>query len=76
MRDISKQKLNMNFQYTALNMNYSVAGFQVDCLVTNFPKGLLVAIYAGKSISSASEDERGGHFALKYHLFFLMLLLP
>ena len=55
-----KQKLNMNFQYTALNMNYSVAGFQVDCLVTNFPKGLLVAIYAGKSISSASEDERGG----------------
>ena len=71
-----KQKLNMNFQYTALNMNYSVAGFQVDCLVTNFPKGLLVAIYAGKSISSASEDERGGHFALKYHLFFLMLLLP
>ena len=46
-------------QYTALNMNYSVAGFQVDCLVNNFPKGLLVAIYAGKSISSALEDERG-----------------
>ena len=70
-----KQKLNMNFQYTALNMNYSVAGFQVDCLVTNFPKGLLVAIYAGKSISSASEDERG-HFALKYHLFFWCSCCP
>ena len=38
----------MNFQYTALNMNYSVAGFQVDCLVNNFEKGLLPAIYAEK----------------------------
>ena len=71
-----KQKLNMNFQYTALNMNYSVAGFQVDCLVTNFPKGLLVAIYAGKKVAAALHKIRGGHFALKYHLFFLMLLLP
>ena len=71
-----KQKLNMNFQYTALNMNYSVAGFQVDCLVTNFPKGLLVAIYAGKKVSAGLQKMRGGHFTLKYHLFFLMLLLP
>ena len=55
-----KQKLNMNFQYTALNMNYSVAGFQVDCLVTNFPKGLLVAIYAGKKVSAALQKMRGG----------------
>ena len=71
-----KQTLNMNFQYTALNMNYSVAGFQVDCLVTNFPKGLLVAIYAGKEVSAGLQKMRGGHFTLKYHFFFLMLLLP
>ena len=44
--------------YTALNMNYSVAGFQVNCLVINFRKGLLAAIYAGKRISGALEDER------------------
>ena len=41
------------FQYTALNMNYSVAGFQVDCLVKNFVKSLLGAIYAVKIISLA-----------------------
>ena len=41
------------FQYTALNMNYSVAGFQVDCLVNNFVKSLLGAIYAVKIISLA-----------------------
>ena len=39
-------------------MNYSVAGFQVNCLVINFRKGLLAAIYAGKRISGALEDER------------------
>ena len=34
-------------------MNYSVAGFQVDCLVKNFVKSLLGAIYAVKIISMA-----------------------
>ena len=34
-------------------MNYSVAGFQVDCLVKNFVKSLLRAIYAVKIISLA-----------------------
>ena len=34
-------------------MNYSVAGFQVDCLVKNFVKSLLEAIYAVKVISLA-----------------------
>ena len=34
-------------------MNYSVAGFQVDCLVNNFVKSLLGAIYAVKIISMA-----------------------
>ena len=34
-------------------MNYSVAGFQVDCLVKNFVKSLLGAIYAVKIISLA-----------------------
>ena len=34
-------------------MNYSVAGFQVDCLVNNFVKSLLEAIYAVKVIRLA-----------------------
>ena len=52
----------MNFQYTALNMNYSVAGFQVDCLVNNFEKGLLPAIYAEKVSAALQKMRVGGTF--------------